>query len=81
MSNAARSTRSCPSSDLNDSDLLQERSIEMRETSEEAVIGKEARVNEEVVVQKTVNERTENVEDSVRETRVEVDDDNEYRNR
>jgi stress response protein YsnF len=46
----------------------------MRATSEEAVIGKEARVTEEVVVQKTAGERTENVEDTVRHTEVEVDE-------
>lgn len=62
------------SADLSDNDLLRERTVEMRETSEEAVIGKEARVTEEVVVQKTAEQRTENVQDTVRETRVEVDD-------
>ncbi len=63
------------SADLKDKDLLQERTIEMRETSEQAVIGKEARVKEEVVVQKTADQRTENVQDTVRETKVEVDED------
>jgi stress response protein YsnF len=54
----------------------------MRETSEEPVIGKEARVNEEVVVQKTVDQRTENVQDTVRETKVDVDgEDDRSRNR
>jgi len=59
---------------LDSNDLLQEREIEMRETSEEAIVGKEARVKEEVVVQKTANERTEQVGDTVRNTRVEVDE-------
>jgi uncharacterized protein (TIGR02271 family) len=54
--------------------LFQDREVEMRATSEEAVIGKEARVTEEVVVQKTAGERTENVEDTVRHTEVEVDE-------
>jgi stress response protein YsnF len=61
--------------------MLRERTVEMRETSEEPVIGKEARVKEEVVVQKTANERTENVQDTVRETKVEVDEDDRSPNR
>lgn len=64
------------SGDLKDDDLLRERTVEMRERSEEAVIGKEARVNEEVVVQKTADQHTENVQDTVRETKVELDDEN-----
>jgi stress response protein YsnF len=55
--------------------LLEEREIEMRETAERPVIGKEARVKEEVVVQKTAEERTEQVGDTVRNTKVEVDED------
>ena len=63
------------SADLKNEDLLRERSVEMRETAEKPVIGKEARIKEEVILQKTANERTENVQDTVRETKVEVDDD------
>ena len=59
---------------LDDKGLLQEREIEMRETAEQPVVGKEARVKEEVVVQKTANERTEQVGDTVRNTKVEVDE-------
>jgi uncharacterized protein (TIGR02271 family) len=55
-------------------DLLQERTIEMRETAEEAVVQKVANVREEVVVRKTVEERSERIEDTVRRTEVEVDD-------
>ena len=55
--------------------LLQDREIEMRETAERPVIAKEARVTEEVVVQKTAQERTEQVSDTVRNTRVDVDED------
>jgi len=55
-------------------DLLRERTIEMRETAEEAVIGKEARVVEEVVVRKSADTRTETINDTVRHTEVEVDD-------
>jgi uncharacterized protein (TIGR02271 family) len=55
-------------------DLFRERTIEMDERSEEAVVSKEARVKEELVVRKDVDERTENVSDTVRRTEVEVDD-------
>jgi len=59
---------------LDQNGLLKDREIEMRETAEHAVVGKEARVKEEVVVQKTANERTEQVNDTVRNTKVEVDE-------
>ena len=55
-----------------DSDLLRERTVEMTERAEEAVVGKEARVTEELVVRKTAEERTETIEDSVRHTEVDV---------
>ena len=55
-------------------DLLQERTVEMRETAEEAVVQKVAQVREEVVVSKTVEQRTEQVEDTVRRTEVEVEE-------
>ena len=54
-------------------DAFQEREIEVTETAEEAVIGKNARVVEEVVVKKDVGERTETVHDTVRRTEVEID--------
>lgn len=57
---------------LND-DLLRERTVELTETSEEAVVGKEARVVEEVVVHKDVDQRTETVQDTVRHTEVDVE--------
>lgn len=59
--------------DLN-SDLLRDRTVEMRATSEEAVVAKEARVTEEVVIQKTASEHSEEIDDTVRSTRVEVDE-------
>ena len=62
-------------SELGSGDLLRDREIEMRATGEEAVIGKEAHVNEEVVVRKTANEHTENVSDTVRHTEVDVEGD------
>ena len=54
---------------------FRDRSIEASERSEEAVVSKEARVKEGVVVNKDVRERTETVEDTVRRTEVEVEDD------
>ena len=56
-------------------DPFRERTIEAEAVSEEAVIGKEARVTGEVVVKKGVEQRTETVSDTVRSTEVEVDDD------
>ena len=64
-----------------DSDLLRDRTIEMRATAEEAVVAKEARVTEEVVVQKTASERTEQIDDTVRSTKVEVDENDGIQNR
>ena len=58
-----------------DGDLLKDRTIEMRETSEVPVVEKDARVTEEVVVQKTAEQRMEQVQDTVRNTNVEVDED------
>ena len=52
---------------------FKEGSIDVREMSEEAVVSKEARVVGEVDIGKTVTERDETVRDTVRETRVEVE--------
>ncbi|CAH2599459.1 conserved protein of unknown function [Rhodovastum atsumiense] len=57
-----------------DSAAFQDRTVEMTESREEAVVQKTARVTEEVVVRKDVGERTEHVSDTVRHTEVEVDD-------
>lgn len=51
----------------------QDKSIELTETSEEAVVSKTARVVEEVVIGKEVRNRTETVGDVVRRTDVEVE--------
>jgi stress response protein YsnF len=51
-----------------------ERTVEITETDEEAVVAKEARVVEEVVVRKDVQEQTETVRDTVRRTEVEVEE-------
>ena len=53
--------------------LFRERDITLNETAEEAVIGKEARVVEEVVVRKDVGERVETINDTVRHTEVQVE--------
>jgi uncharacterized protein (TIGR02271 family) len=55
-------------------DLFRERTIEMEERGEEAVVSKEARIREELVVRKDVEQRTDNVSDTVRRTEVEVED-------
>lgn len=55
--------------------LFQDRSIEVEEHSEEAVISKEAVITEEIVVSKDVNVREEVVSDTVRKTEVDVERD------
>lgn len=55
-------------------DAFRERTIEVAATGEEAVVSKEARVIEEVVVSKDQTSRTETVRDTVRKTEVEVED-------
>jgi uncharacterized protein (TIGR02271 family) len=57
-----------------DEALFRDRTIEASERAEEAVVSKEARVKEELVVNKDVEQRTETVSDTVRRTEVEVDD-------
>jgi uncharacterized protein (TIGR02271 family) len=55
-------------------DMFQDREIQMTETAEEAVVDKEARVREELVVRKTAEEHVEQVQDTVRHTEVDVDE-------
>lgn len=59
-----------------DADLaaLRDTVVEVQARGEEAVVEKSARVIEEVVVGKTVSERTETVNDTVRRTDVRVED-------
>lgn len=57
-----------------DTDAFREREISMTETAEEAVVGKTARVVEEVVVRKEASDRTETIDDTVRRTEVDIDD-------
>lgn len=54
-------------------DAFKERSFEVTERDEEAVVSKTPRVREEVVVSKDVDQRTERVRDKVRRTEVEVE--------
>ena len=55
-----------------DVNAFQETTIELRETAEEAVVSKTARVVEEVIVGKEVTQRNEPISDTVRRTEVEV---------
>jgi len=54
---------------------FKDHTIEATETSERAVVNKEARVTEEVVLHKDAQTRTETINDTVRKTKVEVEDD------
>jgi uncharacterized protein (TIGR02271 family) len=60
---------------VSDADVanFQEGTFEVRERAEEAVVDKQARVVEEVHIKKNVEERTENIQDTVRRTDVDVD--------
>lgn len=53
---------------------FQDRTIEARAMSEEAVVSKDVRVVEEIGIKKEVADRTETVRDTVRKTEVDVDD-------
>ncbi len=60
-------------------DAFRDRTIEMRETGEEAVVGKQAVVKEELTIKKSASQRTEEINDKVRHTEGDVerlDDDN-----
>jgi len=56
-----------------DLNAFREGQFELRERGEEAVVAKEARVVEEVAINKEVGERTETVRDTVRSTDVDVE--------
>lgn len=53
---------------------FRDRTIEATAISEEAVVGKEARVVEEITIRKEAAERVEAVRDTVRKTEVEIED-------
>lgn len=57
-----------------DVDAFRDQTIEVTETDEEAVVAKRARVIEEVVVRKDVEERTETIHDTVRRQDVDVEE-------
>lgn len=59
---------------VTDADAFRDRTIELTETAEEAVIGKNARVVEELLVGKKSSEHTETIHDTVRKTEVEVEE-------
>ncbi|WP_036168785.1 YsnF/AvaK domain-containing protein [Massilia sp. 9096] len=56
-----------------DATAFKEQSIELRETAEEAVVQKSARVVEEVIVGKEVSNREQQINDTVRHTEVQVE--------
>ncbi len=53
---------------------MADRTVELTETAEEAVVGKDARVVEEVRLGKDMTERTERIHDTVRKTEVEIEE-------
>jgi uncharacterized protein (TIGR02271 family) len=56
-------------------DAFQERTVDVTTHREEPVVAKEARVKEEIRVRKEADQRTETVRDTVRHTKVEIEDD------
>ncbi|NGP16884.1 YsnF/AvaK domain-containing protein [Devosia aurantiaca] len=61
---------------VSDADIaFQDRTIEAEEHAEQAVVGKEARVTEEIALRKDVSDRQETINDTVRKTEVEIEDD------
>lgn len=60
---------------LTDADrAFQDRTISVEEHHEEAVVSKDARVVEEIDIRKTASDRTETIDDSIRKTEVEIED-------
>jgi uncharacterized protein (TIGR02271 family) len=55
--------------------LFEEREIELTERGEEAVVAKEAVVTEEVVLRPHTEERVEQIDDTVRRTDIDIDED------
>ena len=62
-----------PATEADLADAFQERTIEMREVNEEAVVEKQAVVTGEVVMSKEAGTRQETVSEQVRKTNVEVE--------
>ena len=63
-----------PASEADLGNAFKEGSVELRETAEEAVVSKQARVVEEVDIGKEVTAHTQKVTDTVRRSDVEVED-------
>jgi uncharacterized protein (TIGR02271 family) len=59
--------------DAGDTEVFRERSYEIREMAEEAVVEKSARIVEEVVIGKEVSQHQEHISDTVRHTEVEIE--------
>jgi uncharacterized protein (TIGR02271 family) len=62
-----------PASDADINRALQQGTLSVTETQEQAVVNKEARVVEEVVIGKDVDTRTETISDTIRRTDVDVE--------
>jgi len=62
-----------PITDADVATAFKDETVELTERSEEAIVTKDARVVEEVVVSKDVEQRTETVRDTVRKTDVDVE--------
>lgn len=62
-----------PITDADAGSAFKDETIEVSERREEAVVEKDARVTEEVVISKDVEDHTEKVRDTVRKTEVEVE--------
>ncbi len=54
-------------------DAFRERTIEITETGEEAVVGKQATIKEELTIKKDVSQHTQEINDTVRHTEVDVE--------
>jgi uncharacterized protein (TIGR02271 family) len=54
--------------------VLHDEAIEVRTTAEDVVVTKQARIVEEVIIRKDVEEHTETITDTVRRTAVEIED-------
>jgi len=55
-------------------DAFRDRTIELEETAEEAVVSKDARVKEEIDLKRLQENRTQTVSDTVRRTEVDIED-------
>lgn len=63
---------------VSDADFT-DKTVEMTETDEEAVVSKEAHVREEVAVRKDVGEHTDHISENVRHHEVDIDETNDKR--